>query len=284
MRAAASGASAGWAHISTSRRTSSSTRLPLSAMVRAPSCRRSASVSSSGSLRWATPSVRSRSSTRRLAAVISQPAGLSGVPSTGQVRLAASTASPERVLDEVEATELRQEQGHQAAPLLSHDLLEGWMLSEGHVHGRVDLDVVAAAAPAAAPRRRRGRAPPAGRTRPCPRSPRRRDRRSASTRPSPTYASRWRRPVRSAPRRRAARRPRARRRPRRTRRTSPSRPLLVLGLVGPGLLLAVADQQHQVLHDASSGSILRCTSTASPVADRILHTSIRSSRSSVETS
>ena len=31
----------------------------------------------------------------------------------------------ERVLDEVEAAELREEQGHQPAPLLAHDLLEG---------------------------------------------------------------------------------------------------------------------------------------------------------------
>ena len=78
-------------------------------------------------MRCATPSVRSRSSTRRFAAVISQPAGLSGVPSHGPRAARRLHRVAQRVLDEVESTELRQEQGHQAAPLLSHDLLEGWI-------------------------------------------------------------------------------------------------------------------------------------------------------------
>ena len=71
-------------------------------------------------MRAAIASARSRSSTRRRAAVVSQAAGRSGMPSRGQVRAAASTASAERVLDEVEPTELREEQGHQPAPLLAH--------------------------------------------------------------------------------------------------------------------------------------------------------------------
>ena len=131
----------------------------------------------------------------------------------------------QRVLDEVEPAELRQEQGHQPAPLLSHDLARGRRpgpRSGRHVDGRVDLDVVGRQQLQQLHERRRGRAPRRGRTRPCPRSPRRRGRRSARPGP-PSYASRWRRAGRSAPRRRAARRRRAPRTPRRTRRTSPSR-------------------------------------------------------------
>ena len=87
------GASDGWAQRSTSRSTSSSTTSPTSAMTRAAAASCSASTTSSGSLRTATASARSRSTARRRAAVSSQAGGLVGTPSTGQCRAAASNPS-----------------------------------------------------------------------------------------------------------------------------------------------------------------------------------------------
>ena len=76
----------------------------------------------------------------------------------------------ERVLDQVEPTELRQEQGHEPAPLLSHDLLEVvacWLRASRPRSGGSGCR--RAGAPSAARRPRRGRVPRAGRNRPCPR-------------------------------------------------------------------------------------------------------------------
>ena len=89
---AAAGSRAGWVHISTSRRRSSSTRSPGSTSTGDPSFP-SASTTSRGTLRCAMDSARSRSRTRRRAAVCSHATGLSGMPSRVQRRAAVSTAS-----------------------------------------------------------------------------------------------------------------------------------------------------------------------------------------------
>ncbi len=93
IAAALSGASAGWAHSSTSRSRSSTTGSPTSAITRCASSVRCASTASSGSLRPATASERRRSMIRCRAVVSSHAVGLSGTP-CGQVRAAASKASP----------------------------------------------------------------------------------------------------------------------------------------------------------------------------------------------
>ena len=122
---ATSGARAGWQHISTRRSTSSSTRSPGSARTEPDVAAASASTTSSGTLRAAIASARSRSSTRRRAAVMQ--------PRRGPLRDAVARPGArgrlhgvgEGVLDEVEAAELREEEGDEAPPLLAHRRREG---------------------------------------------------------------------------------------------------------------------------------------------------------------